>query len=322
MGFLGQHLIHEILSRDSEVEIVILDLFRNKFLYPEDETQVTVVSGVDITNYDQIHSNFESIDLVFHVAAIMKYGRRNRSILHKINAEGTKNVLKACIEHNVKTLVQVGSIGMLQYEKNGDLSDGSTYLNWNKEGFAYYGYSKFEAVDAVLSSESSLKVMVGHPGIMLGPGDVKSQPLIRAGRNFKLFVVPAGGTNFIDVRDVALGLVHIAENGADRSSYLLTNHNLTHKQLIKSIAEATSNKIRVGKLPSFLTFILSPLVWALEFIMPKLSLLSKEGTIKSFHKRYFDNSQTQNELKWKPKYVLEETIRSQTEWLISEGRLK
>jgi dihydroflavonol-4-reductase len=252
----------------------------------------------------------------------MKYGRRNRTILNQINVTGTREVLNACVNNNVKTLIHVGSIGAIGYDPKGKiLSKEDTSMDWSKDASSYYGYSKRKAIDLVLANQSaSLRVSVAHPGIMLGPGDLKSLPLYNIGK-YRLSLTPAGGTNFIDVRDVASGLIQIANFGSDKSEYLLTANNITHKELFKEIAKQAKKKTSVGQLHPIVGTIISPIVGLLEFVMPRSSLLSKEGTVKAFHKRYFSNEKAISELEWEPKYSLDQTVEDSVIWLQSEGKL-
>lgn len=327
-GFLGQNLVHLLLKQNKELglkrEIMILDLYENNILYQDDfeEDKVKIKTDVDISSPGYIDYFFKDVDTVFHLAAVMRYGRRNKDFLDQINVKGTEEVVKACINNKVKTLVHVGSIGTIGYDKKG-LVHGTEQnkIDWDKEKSSYYGHSKKRGVNAALSSKKEgFRVVIAHPGIMLGPGDLKSLPLYKIGK-YRISMTPGGGTNYIDVRDVASGLIALENEGIDGSEYLLTAHNVSHKELFKIIAKNSNKKTSVGSIPSIVGSILSPIVSLLEFIMPKSSLLSKEGTVKAFHKRFYSNDKMTKQTKWQPKYSLQETVTDSVNWLKSEGKL-
>lgn len=328
-GFLGQHLVHQLIeqnkSGEHDREIIVLDLVEGKAIFPDDREpgKMKIKSDVDITSPGFIDYFFKDVDTVFHLAAIMQYGRRNISALKLVNEIGTQYVLNACISNNVSKLIHVGSIGTLSYDKKGvKHSTENDKIDWNKEKSSHYGYSKYRGVEIALSKkDSDLQVMICHPGIMLGAGDLKSKPLFKMGSKLRFMATPSGGTNFIDVRDVATGLLHIEKSGKDGEEYLITNNNITHKKLFQAIAGQSNKKISVVNIPSIFGVLISPIVWMLEFIMPKKSLLSKEGTVKAFHKRYFSSEKAEKELNWTPNYTLTETIDDAMKWLKSEDHL-
>lgn len=327
-GFLGQHLIHLLLNenkdKDLDREIVLLDLMENKPFFPDDfeSKYVKIKTDVDIASPGYIDYFFKDVETVFHLAAIMRYGRRNKTVLEQINVMGTKEVVKSCINNNVKNLIHIGSIGALGYNKSGTpLSTEEVEKDWNKDKSSYYGFSKKKSMDLVLENTSNkLRVVIAHPGIMLGPGDLKGLPLYKIGR-YRISMTPGGGTNFIDVRDVARGLVELQYRGSNGDQYLLTSHNKTHKELFKVIAAHFNKKTSVGQIHPIFGLLISPVVGLLEFVMPKSSLLSKEGTVKAFHKRFFSNEKARKELRWKPYYSLEQTVADSVTWFESEGKL-
>lgn len=327
-GFLGQNLVHLLLEENKEKqldrEIIVLDLYENKSLYLEDfdSPEIKLKTDVDITSPGYIDYFFKDVETVFHLAAVMRYGRRNRDILQQINVLGTQEVIKACKNNKVKNLIHIGSIGTIGYDKKGtSLGTEDSEIDWEKDSSSHYGFSKKQSVDLALTSGGNdLRVVVAHPGIMLGPGDLKSLPLYKIGK-YRVSATPGGGTNFIDVRDVARGLINLQHNGKTGSQYLLTSHNKTHKELFKTIALHFKKKTSVAQIHPIIGMIISPIVGLLEYIMPKSSLLSKEGTVKAFHKRYFSNEKAKKELRWKPRYTLEQTIGDAVEWLQSEGKL-
>lgn len=329
-GFVGQHLVHELVERnkqeDLDHKITILDLRENKKLFPDDfeSGYVETILDIDVTDYDSLHPHFETMDIVYHLVAIMKYGRRNYEILDKINVQGSANVLTSCEKYNVNTLVHVSSIGAIGYHnKDIPLTTEDFPTNWEKEKKNQYGYSKKRGEDAVMSSQKEgLRVSAGMPAIMLGAGDLKSLPLYKMGRKMRLMLAPRGGTPFADVRDVARGLVAIEERGENKERYLLTSNNIYIKQLFKEIARHNKKRNWVLEIPSFVGTLINPLVYLLEFVMPRSSQLSMEGTGKAFDKRFFSNKKAKEKLGWEPIYKIQDTIDYAVTWGIREGYLK
>ena len=248
-GFLGQHLMHLLLEENKtkqlDRDIIVLDLNENKSMYQYDfeSIEVKLITDVDISSPGDIDHFFKDVETVFHLAALIRYGRRNRDMLDRINILGTQEVIQACRKNKVKNLIHIGSIAVVGYDKKGiTLGTEESKINWEKDSSSYYGYSKKKSVDLVLQcAVDDLRVVVAHPGIMLGPGDLKSLPLYQIGK-YRISAAPGGGTNFIDVRDVARGLISLQYLGEPGSEYLLTSHNRTHKELFKLIAKHFGKK--------------------------------------------------------------------------------
>ena len=106
-GFVGTALIKALLLKQSS-KIVILDMITPK---PELQELATFV-WTDITDKKAVFQAFqayeEDISCVFHVAGFGLAGTANLPAFDtqtkKVNVEGTRNVIDACIKFNVKAL--------------------------------------------------------------------------------------------------------------------------------------------------------------------------------------------------------------------------
>ena len=73
-GFLGSYIVKEILKRIPNAKIRILDFKRNLGnLLHDEESTLEVSPAKDITNFDDIQSEFTKIDTVIHVAGLVSF---------------------------------------------------------------------------------------------------------------------------------------------------------------------------------------------------------------------------------------------------------
>ena len=274
--------------------------------------------------------DFRGAEAVYHLAAVMRFGRRNRTLLHRVNVEGCRHVVRACREGGVGTLVHVSTIAALGYPGPGDPpADESAAADWTRDRHAHYGQSKKQGEDIVLGADiPGLRAMVGLPGIMLGAGDPKSVPMYKMGlgkkgRGARFLVVPRGGTSYVDVRDVARGLVALQENGVHGERCLLTAHNLTHRRLFEAIAGRAprSRATRVLELPAPLGSAIAPVAGLLEHVVPTDVPLSREGVAKLFQYRFYTSARAAERLGWRPQYSLAETLDDAITWYCRHGVL-
>jgi UDP-glucose 4-epimerase len=138
-GFIGSHLIEELLSRGLEVTSIDDYVAGKKenlkdFLGNPNFREV----NCDITDYNKLKQYFEGIDIVFHQAASKKTICLNdpRRDL-EINAQGTFNVLELARDFGVKKVVHA-STGSVYGEALYYPQDETHPLNPT----SYYGVSK------------------------------------------------------------------------------------------------------------------------------------------------------------------------------------
>ena len=73
--------------------------------------------GVDILDGETLRGSFRGIEAVAHLAARI-LSRRDPGLLHRINVDGTRNVVMAAETEGVKRLVQVSSISVAYRHQN------------------------------------------------------------------------------------------------------------------------------------------------------------------------------------------------------------
>jgi UDP-glucose 4-epimerase len=103
-GFIGSHLTDALLKSNYQVRVLdnlingSLDNLSDASVYPEFE----FIKG-DILDEDACNNAMKDIDYVFHLACLgVRHSIHSPFENHRVNAEGTLNVLKAAREHGVK----------------------------------------------------------------------------------------------------------------------------------------------------------------------------------------------------------------------------
>ena len=140
-GFIGRHLVQALIDNG---QVVVFDNLSNSSeeLLKSISGKFSFVKG-DITNYDQISNALSEVDLVVHLAAVISVSESvtNPEKTKKNNVDGTKNLLKACIENNVKNFIAISSAAVY-----GDLQTLGISLDENSKTYpiSAYGQSKLE----------------------------------------------------------------------------------------------------------------------------------------------------------------------------------
>ncbi len=320
-GFLGQHLLHALLSTDSSIIIIDKTPFEKlTLMYPEDFQQenVKLHLNIDITNSNLLTEILAGVDVVFHLAALIAYGRKNKDLLNEVNTEGTKKIIQSSQANSVKQIIYVSSfatVGCLDEKDKNKLASEEAPKDWSND-FCYYGRSKYEGEEAVLNAVN-LKPIIVLPGILIGPGPchhASSLPF-QIALHKKWTLVPQGGSNYIDVRDVAAALVAFSQSTAAPGKYLIVSNNLEHRELLQQIAAQGNHPIRCGQIPRIFGPFILFLFTLLEWILPRTSPFSKEGIMQAFKYRYFNHQKATDAINWTPKYTLQQTLQDTINWL-------
>lgn len=247
-GHIGNVLVRELLSRGENVRAVVPPW---EDTMPLDGLAVEIVEG-DVRDVASLARAFEGADLVYHLAGIVAITAGMRELLDEVNVEGTRNVVQACLESGVLRLVYTSSIHAIEEPPHGIVIDEK--LPFNPDGtLGDYGRSKAEASLEVLKGvEQGLDAVIVCPTGVIGPYDYApsemGQLMIRVAQG-KLKASVEGAYNFVDVRDVATGLMLAAQKGRTGESYILSGERIAVDQLMAMLEEITGVKAPSFKVP-------------------------------------------------------------------------
>ncbi|MGD6850549.1 MAG: SDR family oxidoreductase [Candidatus Bathyarchaeia archaeon] len=111
-GFVGSHLVDELLSRGFEV--TVLDNLsygkKDNFVHNTHNTSFTFIEG-DIRDKEIVKKAMEDMDVVFHEAALVSVpiSVKNPLLTNDINVSGTINLMKTAVDLGVKKFVFASS---------------------------------------------------------------------------------------------------------------------------------------------------------------------------------------------------------------------
>lgn len=168
-GFLGKNIVKELIDPTSPIkpkEIRIFDI--NSFVGIQD-SRIKYIKG-DIRNYNDVKEVSEDVDIVIHSAAIIDWGVRTKSEVLSINVGGTENIIKACLENNVSSMVYTSSLDAVYRGK--PLRNIDESLPYPKKHQTSYCESKYLSEKLVTEANSQqLKTTVLRPSDIYGEED-------------------------------------------------------------------------------------------------------------------------------------------------------
>ena len=171
-GFIGVHLVAELVARGWQVRCLVRTTSDRRPLSPYD---VEYVVG-SLTDPMAMQHAVKDVTYLFHLAGVTK--ARVTSDYDRINHVGTRALLEACLASNpgLKAFVYISSIAAAGPSVPGH----PRTENDAPQPVGPYGQSKLCAEQAVLASRDRLPVIVLRPSAIYGPYDTDFLSLFRA----------------------------------------------------------------------------------------------------------------------------------------------
>ena len=232
-GFVGRNLIALLLRKegneDDEADIDVRAIVRDPSRAAAELPHAAVeIRRADVTDPDSLSGAFAGVDAVVHTVAIPT---ERQGTFERVNAEGTRAVVREAERAGVRKLVHLSAIGA---------SPASPYpfLRTKGEGQA--------AIEA-----SGVPHLVLRPSILFGPGD-DFFPRLRFSLNFPVVPLPGGGrARFqpLHVADLA-GAIRIALLGPLTGTYEIGGPDpVTYRQMLEETMRAYRKKRVTMPLP-------------------------------------------------------------------------
>ncbi len=319
-GFMGNVLVRALLDAGEGPVRSLLRPTSDPLSLAGLDTEI--VHG-DINDPASLAAAFTGADTVYHVAGMVSITRGGLARLREINVEGTRNVLAAARETGVRRLVYCSSIHAFAVPPGGGCIDEETPVD-PARSTGSYDKSKAEATLLVRQAAAEgLDAVMVHPTGILGPYDFRPSPmgeLILQATRGRIPAFVDGAYNFVDVRDVAAGMLAAAARGTRGSGYILAGNNVTVKDLLQTIEAVTGTpaprmKVPIGLLKS-ISFLFPAYYWAIREkpLFTKYSL----DTISSGCE--MDNEKAARELGYQPR-PFRETVEDAVRWFRKNGML-
>lgn len=247
-GHLGGYVVKELLLRGEEVRALVLP--------KEHVPSFVVVNRHNLREYEgnickpqtlePLFNNFESRDLyVIHCAGIVTITKKPDKKVRDVNVGGTANIIAACRENQVKRLLYVSSVHAIPPQPRGHMTEEISNFDPDKV-VGYYDKTKAEATQLVLdAAKDGLDALVVHPSGIIGPNGLPTgnmAQVITLYLNKKLPLAVKGGFDFVDVRDVAEGIVQACQKGRKGEGYILSNRYIDLEELFALLAEISGHK--------------------------------------------------------------------------------
>lgn len=297
-GFLGSWTVRTLID-DGHTVRAIRRPSSSMDLLEDVADQVEWIPG-DVLDPEALESGMQGVDAVIHAAAYLGFeGQRSQERLMEVNVGGTAMVVDAALQTGVERLVHVSSIAAL-----GRTEDMRHCLDetaeWRDSPMnTGYAVSKYRAeLEIQRGVAMGLDAVLVNPSIIMGVGRLTENTMQIADRiaRRKLPFRPKGGTNVVDVRDVAAGILEACRSGRTGQRYILAGHNLSWEDILETMGGALGVIPPRRTLPRPVMMSVAGLMEFGSFLFRRPAVITRENVRLSMSVSCYDNTRSREEL--------------------------
>jgi NAD dependent epimerase/dehydratase len=301
-GFIGSHLIDELLSRGAEVTAFVHYNARNDWgmlegRYDDKTPHLTVIAG-DVTDSLFVKKAVYDMNVVFHLAALIgiPYSYAAPESYVNTNVKGTLNVIQACLDTGVDRVVHTSTSEVYGTAKYIPIDE-----NHPLQGQSPYSASKIGA-DKIAESfycSFGLPVTTIRPFNTFGP------------RQSSRAVIPTIITQALTSNTVKLGALSPVRDLTYVADTIQGFIKLAEskKTVGKTINIGSGDGVTIGELANLI----------IKRVNPKARIVCEEKRVrpeKSEVRQLLCDNRCAKELAgWEPKYTLEDGLSLTIDWM-------
>lgn len=342
-GFVGHNIIHELLRQDPSASISVLDLRTETNVLPS----VTYYAA-DITQKSQVEAVFAKVKpkTVFHTVSPPPL-QDNPSLLHKVNIDGTQNLLACAQKAGTVAFVYTSSTAVVHdhYSPLRDVTEDAPVL-FHPQQPEPYAHTKAVGESLVLQANSagSMLTVAIRPTTIYGEGDLLvTAQLCKTAYTGKAKFQFGDGKNLNDTTyvgnlayaEVLAAQALVAESGSASAVpeakrvqgevFFVRNDERYPfweiNRMVSRIAGYPVRKEEVWAFPRWLVmscaFLVQWLVWAVTFGQKEVLVTPKVVRLVTMD-RTFSIDKIKERLGYRPRFSTEEGLQRAVGWYMRE----
>lgn len=319
-GHIGNVLVRELLARGLPVRALVLPKDDQR---PLASLDVEIIHG-DVTDVESLKSAFAGVALVFHLAGVVTIMPRMASVLERVNVGGMRNVINACRASGVRRLVYTSSIHAIAEPPHGTVIDESQPFAPDHV-LGDYARSKARATLLLLDEvhKGGLDAVICCPTGVIGPWDydisnIGQLILDFASGHLKSYV--GGAYDFVDVRDVARGLILAADKGQMGRHYIFSSAQVQVPELLEELAHDIGCPAPTYRIPAAIARAAGVLASVYYRLLRRKAVFTAYSIDVLRSNSLVSSARARQELGFTTR-PWQESIRDQVEWFRAEGML-
>lgn len=257
-GRLGNVLVRRLLENGEEVRVL------EPGSLPEslEGLEIDFVSG-SVLDADDVARALDGVGVVYHLAAKIDLRPKKDPMMMPINIDGTRTVVEACLSRGLR-MVHTSSHHAVEREPLEEPLTEERPLALDEK----CDYHRSKAVGETIVLDAcgrGLNACIVNPGSMIGPFDYEPSMIGAALIDMYFGRIPVLLdllSDYVDVRDVADGMIAAAEKGRVGERYFLTGDVVPIMDMVSLYGELTGAKVPTRALPLWFGWVLLPFALA------------------------------------------------------------
>lgn len=319
-GHLGRYVVSQLLAKGERVRGLLLP--SETFSNPDSSSREPEVFVGDIRDrpaVDAFLAHEPDSDLyIVHCAGMISIDDQPNPLIADVNVNGTRVMLAAAEAAKVKRFVYVSSIHAVPELPKGTIQSEISHFD-PALVVGEYAKTKAAATQLVLDAAASgMSALTVHPSGIIGPNSPMSAMMTKLAIDFlrgRLPVAVKGGFDFVDVRDVADGILRALEVGRSGEAYFLTNRFYWIRDILDALAEGSGKPKTRIYLPTSLVRVFTPIVGWIARLRGTKPLFTAYSMYTLGQNSLYTNEKAREELGFQTRPI-EETVRDLIEWLM------
>lgn len=319
-GHIGNVLVRKLLDKGEKVRALV---WRGEDTTPLKNLDVEQVLG-DVLEPASLEPAMRGVETVYHLAGIISIMPGRNPFVWRVNVEGTRNVLEAARHAGIRRLIYTSSIHAIARAPHGVTMDESLGFDQNNP-YGEYDRSKAAAsLEVQKAAGQGLDAVIVCPTGVIGPYDFRGSEMgevIRSATEAHTMLYVEGAYDFVDVRDVADGLIAARERGRCGESYILSGHKLSVRYMLETVREVTGKAFASIKVPFSLAELAArytPWYYQRTQAKPRFTPYSLEVLQSNAN---ISSKKALAELGYRPRPVYE-SIADTVRWFLENRRVK
>ena len=254
-GFLGAHLVR-LLAAENRVRLRVLAHSAPPAWLKASAVDAEIVTG-SVTSADDIAKAVAGVDQIYHLAGMVSHKAVDAHRMYAVHVDGTRMVCEAAVRAGVSRIVMSSTSGTVACSRRAeDVADEDTPTPIDIiSRWGYYASKVYQEETARRACGDKVELVTVNPSLLLGPGDDRlssTRPIVQFLAR-EILLMPAGGLNVVDARDVAALLPVAMARGTAGARYLLGAVNWTFAEFfgrLERLTKIAGPKIKIsGELP-------------------------------------------------------------------------
>lgn len=236
-GFIGSCLARRLLADGHQVRVLVRDRARASHLTGPG---IEIVDG-DVREPETLREGLRGADAFFHLGNVSRWWLADKREYYEVNVHGTRKAMELALELGVRKTVYTGSLAAIR-QPSGVMSREDIEHQGDFE--SHYSRSKHLGERAVLrlAREEGLDVVVLNPGVVIGPGAIKTfDRMMIEFVNGRLDAIPFPDTMapLVYIDDVVEAHVRALERGRSGERYILVGENIPLRRAFELVGGLT-----------------------------------------------------------------------------------